>query len=57
MLILKGANINQQDEMGFSSIHHAAANNNYEATQILIQNENMNLEVRIFNKDFEKKFI
>jgi hypothetical protein len=49
MLIFKGANINQQDEMGFGSLHHAAATNNYGATIILIQNENINLEVSIFN--------
>jgi ankyrin repeat protein len=50
MLIFKGANINQQDDLGFSSIHHAALNNNFEATKILIQNENINLDVSNFNE-------
>jgi ankyrin repeat protein len=57
MLIYKNANINQQDEQGFSSLHHAVATNNYEAAKILIQNEYIKIDVsQIFKIEISKKF-
>lgn len=45
MLIHKGANINHQDELGRSPLHQAALCDNFEAAEMLIQNELINLEV------------
>lgn len=57
MLIYKNANINQQDEQGFSSLHHAVATNNYEAAKILIQNEYIKIDVsQIFKIEISKNF-
>jgi len=48
MLARHGADFNQQDENGFTAMHHAVAKSNVEAVKFMIDSSMINFEVRCF---------
>ena len=48
MLVRYGADFNQQDENGFTAMHHAVAQNNVEAITFMIDSSKANFEVISF---------
>jgi ankyrin repeat protein len=47
MLVRNGADFNQQDENGFTTLHHAVAQGNVEAATFMIESNMVDFEVNI----------
>lgn len=55
LLIEKKCDVNAQDELGYSALHHAVLKNNYGAVALLLEISKLKINVRNHEKYFLAK--